>query len=86
MGTFSVVLQVSNPFTQSTATVDALVDSGSTYSAMPVAYEAGWTDGLPIVPPTAERVRAFLDASGRSVDDWPITCLQAGVWATLGGT
>ena len=37
MGTFSVVLQVSNPFTQSTATVDALVDSGSTYSAMPAS-------------------------------------------------
>ena len=34
--------------------------------ALALAYEAGWTDGLPIVPPTAERVRAFLDASGRS--------------------
>ena len=31
-----------------------------------LAYAAGWTDGLPIVPPTAERVRAFVDASGRS--------------------
>jgi len=24
----------------------------------------GWTDGLPIVPPTEERVREFLDAAG----------------------
>jgi hypothetical protein len=52
--------------------------------ALALAYEAGWTDGLPVVPTTAARV-AFLDASGRSVDDWPITCLQAGVWAAFGG-
>ena len=31
-----------------------------------LAYAAGWTDGLPIVPPTTERVRAFVYASGRS--------------------
>ena len=34
--------------------------------SLALAYEAGWTDGLPIVPPTAERVRAFVEASGRS--------------------
>jgi hypothetical protein len=62
------------------------IQVGKYDQALSLAYEVGWTDGLPIVPPTAERVRAFLDASGRSVDDWPITCLQAGVWATLGGT
>ena len=33
------------------------------------AYEAGWTDGLPVVPPTVERVRDFVDASGRSALD-----------------
>jgi hypothetical protein len=27
-------------------------------------YEQGWTDGLPIVPPTAEAVGAMLDAAG----------------------
>ena len=30
--------------------------------ALALAYEAGWTDGLPVVPTTAARV-AFLDAS-----------------------
>ena len=31
--------------------------------------ERGWTDGLPIIPPTAERVGDFLDASGRAASD-----------------
>ena len=30
--------------------------------ALALAYAAGWADG----PPTAQRVRAFVDASGRS--------------------
>ena len=29
-------------------------------------FEQGWTDGLPVVPPTAEKIEAFLDAVGRS--------------------
>ncbi|MDO8673252.1 MAG: UGSC family (seleno)protein, partial [Dehalococcoidia bacterium] len=28
-------------------------------------YERGWTDGLPIIPATRERVRAFVDYTGR---------------------
>ena len=32
-------------------------------------YEAGWTDGLPVVPPTGERIREFVDYLGRSPDD-----------------
>jgi len=32
--------------------------------AMELCYTNGWTDGLPVVPPTAERIRAMLDASG----------------------
>jgi len=32
-------------------------------------YEKGWTDGLPVVPATEERVRQFLSASGRSPSD-----------------
>ena len=31
--------------------------------------ERGWTDGLPVVPPTEERVRAALEAGGRSPSD-----------------
>src|SRR5581483_11455363 len=30
--------------------------------------DRGWTDGLPIVPPTEDRVAAFLDAAGLAPD------------------
>jgi hypothetical protein len=30
--------------------------------AMELCYTNGWTDGLPVVPPTAERIRAMLEA------------------------
>ena len=30
-------------------------------SAIETCYELGWTDGLPVVPPTAERIQEFLD-------------------------
>ena len=32
-------------------------------------YELGWTDGLPVVPPTYERVNQFLDRAGRPADE-----------------
>lgn len=32
-------------------------------------YERGWTDGLPIVPPTQERVRAMLRGTDRTASD-----------------
>ncbi len=37
--------------------------------AIELAYEAGWTDGLPVVPPTEGRVRRFLDAIDRPPDE-----------------
>ena len=37
--------------------------------AIELAYEAGWTDGLPVVPPTEARVRRFLDAIDRPPDE-----------------
>ncbi len=33
------------------------------------AYEQGWTDGLPIIPPTPESLERFVAASGRAGDD-----------------
>jgi len=33
------------------------------------AYDQGWTDGLPVIPATAERVREFVAASGRAADE-----------------
>jgi len=33
------------------------------------AYEQGWTDGLPIIPATREKVDEFVAASGRAADE-----------------
>jgi hypothetical protein len=32
--------------------------------ALDLPFELGWTDGLPVIPPTPERVAAFLAAAG----------------------
>jgi hypothetical protein len=32
-------------------------------------FESGWTDGLPVVPPTPERVQEFIEASGYKPSD-----------------
>ena len=42
--------------------VDSVADAIEFY------YEKGWTDGLPVVPPTEDKVRAFLDAAGLEPD------------------
>ena len=38
-------------------------DSAS--EAIERCYELGWTDGLPVVPPTEQRVGEFIERSGR---------------------
>ena len=40
------------------------IDVEDVYQAIELYYEKGWTDGLPVVPPTEKRVRAVLDAAG----------------------
>jgi hypothetical protein len=45
-------------------TVEALIERAYEH-----AYEQGWTDGLPILPATPERVRRFVAASGRAPED-----------------
>jgi hypothetical protein len=35
---------------------------------METFYQEGWTDGLPVVPPTEESVRRFLDVNGYKAD------------------
>src|SRR4051794_17581583 len=37
-------------------------------SAIELCYTNGWTDGLPVVPPTAERIVAMLEAAGLQPD------------------
>ena len=42
---------------------------GDAVEAIERCYEFGWTDGLPVVPPTLERVNQFLDFAGRPPDE-----------------
>ncbi|RPJ44364.1 MAG: thioredoxin, partial [Betaproteobacteria bacterium] len=37
-------------------------------SAIELCYSKGWTDGLPVIPPTAERIAAMLEAGGLKPD------------------
>ena len=41
-----------------------IISKGSPHDAIEKCYERGWTDGLPVVPPTPERVAALLDFVG----------------------
>jgi hypothetical protein len=41
--------------------------------AVEAYFERGWTDGLPVVPATAETVRPFLEAAGRAPGDVVLT-------------
>jgi hypothetical protein len=38
-------------------------------AAIETYFEKGWTDGLPVVPPTEERILAMLDAMGKAPQD-----------------
>src|SRR5258706_5791713 len=38
------------------------------HEALDLCYSRGWTDGLPVVPPTEPAVRAMLDAVGLEPD------------------
>jgi hypothetical protein len=44
------------------------LDTGDVYQAIELYYERGWTDGLPVVPPTEKHVRACLDAAALEPD------------------
>ena len=37
----------------------------SALEAIERCYELGWTDGLPVVPPTEARVAEFIERTGR---------------------
>lgn len=47
----------------------ARVEVPDPLSAIEMYFERGWTDGLPVVPPTEERIRAMLDAMGKQPED-----------------
>src|SRR5437868_12654387 len=52
-------------------TVSVLVTDG--WDAIERCYEEGWTDGLPVVPPTQELVDRYLEAAGWSGDEVLLT-------------
>ena len=39
------------------------------FEAIEMYFKKGWTDGLPVVPPTEEKVRQFIEYSGRSPNE-----------------
>ena len=43
--------------------------STETNDAVELMYQTGWSDGLPLVPPTGELVEAMASASGRAADE-----------------
>ena len=45
------------------------VDWDDVVEAIEKCYDLGWTDGLPVVPPTVERVEEFLAYVGRSPEE-----------------
>ena len=47
----------------------AALDPEAARQAIEFCYEQGWTDGLPVVPPSEDRVRDFLAATSRDADD-----------------
>ncbi len=54
--------------------------SGSFEAINELYYQRGWTDGLPIVPPTEDRVRQMLEASSRDPEK------VLGVFPPINGT
>src|SRR4051794_1143399 len=44
------------------------VGADNAFEAIETYFERGWTDGLPVVPPTPDRVAAMLDAAGLAPD------------------
>lgn len=69
-------------------------EAASYEDAMELAYELGWSDGLPIVPPTERRVAEFLEASGLEPDtivaditerNMKITAEKAAINAVMAG-
>ncbi len=51
---------------QSPPTEEAIEDA---IRAIEYYYDKGWTDGLPVVPPTERRVQEFVAAAGREADE-----------------
>mgnify|MGYP007123659744 FL=1 len=53
----------------SPALMSHAIEFESAEQAVEAFYQKGWTDGLPVVPPTEEKVLAFLGAAGLAPDE-----------------
>ena len=42
---------------------------GDPFEAIELCFEKGWTDGLPVVPPTEDKVWRFIEHTGRGPDE-----------------
>jgi hypothetical protein len=60
---------MSATFTSKRHRVDGAVD------AIEFCFQQGWTDGLPVIPPTADRVQAMLEGGG-AVPDHQVTYIE----------
>ena len=69
-------------------------DVADAFEANEFYQERGWTDGLPIVPPTADRVAVFLEAAGldaeevvgvERVRERPLTAVKVAINAVMAG-
>lgn len=47
----------------------ARVEVADSLAAVETYFEKGWTDGLPVVPPTEEKIWAMLDSMGKQPED-----------------
>ena len=53
----------------SPALMSHAIEFESAEQAVEAFYQKGWTDGLPVVPPTEEKVLPFLGAAGLAPDE-----------------
>src|SRR4051812_42555208 len=44
------------------------IETTDAFSAIELFQERGWTDGLPVIPPTEDRVEEFLAVAGLPAD------------------
>ena len=49
--------------------MEAVSEAADVYEAIEMYHAKGWTDGLPVIPPTHELLERFLEASGLDADD-----------------
>jgi len=59
------------------------VESSDPLEAIELYFENGWTDGLPVVPPTEDKVRAFLDYAGRDPGEVLLTVSETSSRCTV---